>query len=231
MKQKIIFYSEVVYILSLVILSFAVSMISSTDFGLSMIVSPAFLVSEKFSFLTFGQAEYIVQGILFVLMCIILRKIRAVYFSSFATGFIYGLLLDMWRTVVPHFNPEITPAGSLPLAVRVVYFILGMILTSISIALCFRTYLCAQVYDFFVKAVCERYSLNSGKFKTVYDFVFLAVSVIMSLALFGRFVGVGIGTIVMALFNGTLINFFGRVLDRIFEYKPLFRKFSTHFEE
>lgn len=228
--KKITFHSELVYILSLVILSFAVAMTSTTDFGLSMIVAPAFLVSEKFSFLTFGQSEYIVQGILFILMCIILRKVRIVYFSSFATGFIYGLLLDMWRTVIPHFNPEITPAGSLPVAVRVVYFALGMILTTISIAMCFRTYLCAQVYDFFVKAVCEGYSLDSGKFKIGYDFVFLALSVIMSFAMFGKFVGIGVGTIIMTLFNGVLINFFGKVMDRIFEYKPVFRKFSTYFE-
>ena len=92
--KKITFYSELVYVSSLVILSFAVSMISATDFGLSMIVSPAYILSLKFPVLTFGQAEYVVQGILFVLFCILLKKIRAVYFVSFGTGFVYGLMLD-----------------------------------------------------------------------------------------------------------------------------------------
>lgn len=228
--KKITFYSELVYISALVLLSFAVSMISATDFGLSMIVSPAYILSLKFPVLTFGQAEYVVQGILFVLFCILLKKIRAVYFVSFGTGFVYGLMLDAWRLIIPHFNPEITAPGSLPLAIRIVYFILGMLLTSLSIAMCFRTYLYPQIYDFFVKGVSEKYSIDSGKFKTAYDFVFLIVSVVMSLLLFGKFVGVGIGTPVMAICNGFIITFFGKIMDKIFVYKPLFKKFSTYFE-
>lgn len=228
--KKITFYSELVYIVSLLILSFSVSMVSATDFGLSMIVSPSYLLSQKFTFLTFGQAEYVVQGILFILLCILMKRIKAVYFCSFATGFVYGLLLDMWRIVIPHFNPEITVPGSLPLWIKIIYFILGMCLTSLSIAMCFRTYLYPQVYDFFVKGVCEKYSLDQGKFKVANDMVYLAVSVAMSLLMFGKFVGVGIGTLVLALCNGVLIGFFGKVLDKIFVYKPVFKKFSTYFD-
>ena len=228
--KKITFYSELVYVLALIILSLAVSMISATDFGLSMIVSPAYILSLKFTFLTFGQAEYVVQGILFVAFCILMKKIRPIYFVSFGTGFIYGLMLDAWRLIIPHFNPEITPPGSLPMAIRVVYFILGMCLTAVSIAMCFRTYLYPQIYDLFVKGVSEKFSLDIGKFKIAYDFAFLVVSVVMSLVLFRGFEGIGVGTLILAVCNGVFINTAGKLMDKIFEYKPLFKKFSTYFE-
>ncbi len=228
--KKITFHSELLYVISLLILSFSVAMISATDFGLSMIVSPAYILSQKLGFLTFGQAEYVIQGVLFVVLCILIRKIKLIYFSSFLTGVFYGALLDMWRIVIPHFNPEITAPGSLPFAVRIVYFIVGICLTSLSIAMCFRTYLYPQVYDFFVKAVCEKYSLDRGKFKIINDLVFLIISVAMSLLLFGKFVGVGVGTLIMALLNGLLISFFGKILDKCFVYKPLLKKISTYFD-
>ncbi len=69
MKTKITVYSECTYLLSILALSFAVAMISATDLGLSMIVAPAYIISQKLTFLTFGQCEYILQGVLFVAFC------------------------------------------------------------------------------------------------------------------------------------------------------------------
>ena len=75
--KKIRLNDETVYISGAVILSLATAMLSAADFGLSVIVSPAYLVSLKSSFLTFGQAEYGVQGILFVILCCVMRQVKA----------------------------------------------------------------------------------------------------------------------------------------------------------
>ncbi|MCM1392620.1 MAG: hypothetical protein NC185_07580, partial [Ruminococcus sp.] len=80
--KKIKLSSELVYILSILFISFAVAMISSTNFGISMIVAPAYIISEKVSFLTFGQSEYVVQGLLYLVCRLLLEKIKLVYFSS-----------------------------------------------------------------------------------------------------------------------------------------------------
>ena len=42
--------------------------------------------------------------------------------------------------------------------------------------------------------------------------VFLAVSIILNLVLFGGFVGIGIGTVVTAIFNGPSISMFAHFL-------------------
>ena len=61
-KKKLKIPSEAVYILAVALLSLAVAMISAANFGVSMIVAPAYLLSLKLEFLTFGQAEYVIQA-------------------------------------------------------------------------------------------------------------------------------------------------------------------------
>ncbi|MBQ6018854.1 MAG: hypothetical protein IJL26_01625 [Clostridia bacterium] len=228
--KKIKISSEVDYILAILLLSLSVAMISCTDFGVSMIVAPAYILSQKVPFLTFGQSEYVLQGVLIIVFCILMRRVKLIYFSSFATGLVYGAALDLWRLVIPHFNPDITPPGSLPLWLKLLYFTVGMTATSLSIAMFFRTYLYPQVYDFFVKGVAEKFGLNRNKFKICYDAAFLVISCAMTLILFHKFVGVGVGTLVMTACNGVLIGLFGKLLDRFFVFEPRFKKFARYFE-
>ena len=106
MSRKIKISSEVTYFAAIVLLSLAVAILSTADFGISMIVAPAYLLSLKAGFLSFGQAEYVVQAIVFILLCIVLKRFRFVYFFSFVTCLIYGFVLDLWRKI-PFLNPEV----------------------------------------------------------------------------------------------------------------------------
>ncbi len=221
--------SELAYLIAIVLLSFAVTLLTSADFGISMIVAPAYLLSLKFPVFTFGQAEYVIQAGVFILLCIILRKFRLVYLSSFGTCLIYGFVLDLWRKI-PCFNPEITPTGSMALWLRIVMFVVGVLLTSFSVALFFKTYLYPQVYDFFVKAVSNRYNVKLSRLKTIVDLSCLTASVIMTFAFFGSITGIGWGTPVMALFNGTIIGFFSGLLDKAFDFQPTFPRFALLFD-
>ena len=228
-KKKLRIPSEIAYVIGIVLLSFSVAMIASADFGVSMIVAPAYILSLRFDFLTFGQSEYIVQALLFLLLCLLLRRVRLPYFFSFSTCLIYGAVLDLWRRVIPLFNPDITPPGSMRFPLRCVLLGVGMLLTALSVALFYRTYLYPQVYDFFVKAVCERYALDRTKFKICFDAGSLAVAIAMSLLFFRRFNGIGVGTLIMTGCNGVLIGLFGKMLDRFCAFPALFPKAEARF--
>ncbi len=229
--KKITVHSEIIYVIAHLILSLAVAMCAAADFGVSMVVAPAYILSLKLDgILTFGQAEYVVQGILFLILCLILRKIKLRFFCSFLTGVIYGAMLDFWRFIIPPLNPDITPAGSLSLPVNILLFIGGMVLTSLSVALIFRMYIYPQVVDFFVVAVSANFNLSRDKFKICADVTLFFLSVILSLVLFGTIKGIGVGTIVITALNGFMIAFFGKIFDRVFELKPLFPKFAKGFE-
>lgn len=228
-KKKLVLKSEAVYLTAIIILSFAVAILSVADFGLSMIVSPAYLLSVKSGKLTFGQAEYILQAALFLIFIIVMRKFKVVYLSSFITCLIYGFALDMWRKI-PCFNPSVVQSASVAVWVRIVAFIGGVVLTSFSIALFYKTYFYPQVYDFFVKGVSAKYGIKTAKFKTAFDVVMLVISVALSLILFKGFVGVKWGTLVMAAVNGTLIGWFLKLIDKVFVVEPIFKNFAAKFD-
>lgn len=227
--KKIKASSEVAYLAAIALLSLAVAILSAADFGISMIVAPAYLLSLKTGALTFGQAEYVIQAGVFIVLCVVLRKFKFVYLFSFVTCLIYGLVLDLWRKI-PCFNPTVTEPGSMDLWLRIVMFVVGVILTSFSVALFFKTYIYPQVYDFFVKAVSGKYGIKLSVLKTIVDLTCLTASVIMTFVFFGKIEGIGWGTLVMACLNGTIIGFFSKLLDKIFDFQPIFKKFAAAFE-
>ena len=228
--KKIKIYSEVVYIIAQLGLTFAVAVLAAADFGVSVVAAPAYIISARFNCFTFGEWSYIVQGVLFVAFCIAVKRIRPIYLVSFLTCVIYGYALDMWRAIIPLLNPEVTIPGSMDTWVRIVMFIIGELLTAFTVMLFLRSYIYPQVCDLFVKGVAQKYNFNQVKFKRVYDAVCLVVSVALSLVLLGSFVGVGWGTVVIALATGPLIGVFGKWYDKHVETVALFPKLEKMFE-
>lgn len=228
--MKKTFYAELSYILATIIIAFGVAVSAAADFGVSMVVAPAYILSLKVQALSFGQAEYAVQALLFIAFCIIMGKFKPVYLFSFFSCLIYGLVLDLIRALIPMLNPEICPPGSFPMGVRIVLFAASALITALAIALYVRSYIYCQVYDYFVKAVSEKKNIPFAKFKTGYDICSLTVACIMTFVFFGAFRGVGIGTVVLAFVNGSIIGAIGKWLDKHFEFKPALPKFASLFE-
>ena len=209
--------NEIVYLAGALVLSLSTAMLTAADFGLSVIVSPAYLVSMKIPFLTFGQAEYVVQGILFLVFCIAMRQIKPLYFGAFLSGVIYGFLLDLWRLLIPHFNPKIHMPGTLPLTIRMIYFIIGFFINAFGALLYFKNKYYPQVYEFFVKGISEKYQIELPRFKLRFDLSFFVLTLVLSFCLFHGLRGVGAGTVIMACLNGPLIGVYGRWFDRHFK--------------
>ncbi|MBE5787449.1 MAG: hypothetical protein E7324_07920 [Clostridiales bacterium] len=229
MQKKIPVSSELIYVLAILLMSFSVAMVTAADFGVSMIVAPAYILSLKVPGLSFGQSEYIVQGLLFLVMCLLMKKIRPLYLVSFVTCLIYGLALDAWRAILPPFNPSVTPPGSLPMGVRILLFAVATPLTALGVAMFFKAYFYPQVYDFFVKAVAERFRFPRARFKIAFDMLFLVLSVTLSLILFGGFKGIGAGTLITALINGLIIGAAEKMLDKYFVFQPAFPTLARRF--
>ena len=93
----------------------------------------------------------------------------------------------------------------------------------------FRSYISPEAYEVFVKELSVAKGYKIDKTKIVYDFASLFLSIVLSFVFFGlfRFEGIGIGTVIAAFVNGLLIGFYGKLLDKRFEFKDAlpFRKF------
>ena len=99
--------SEFIYISAILLLSFATNLMALANLGMSMIVSPAYILSQKIDLLSYGQAEYIVAGILFVIFCLVMRKFKMSYLSSFITGLLYATMADIWKMIIPLFHSSL----------------------------------------------------------------------------------------------------------------------------
>ena len=228
--KKIKLYSEITYLIAQLGLSLATAMMAAADFGVSMIVAPAYILSQRFRIFTFGQWNYILQGVLFIIFCLAIKKFRLIYVVSFATCLLYGTVIDMWRIVIPMLNPNITPPGSMDLWHRIFLFAAGELLAAFSIMLFFKTYIYPQVCDLFVKGVSKTYNINQTKFKIAYDTGCVIISIALSLITFKGFVGIKIGTILIAAVNGVLIGLLEKIYNKYIQTVPLFPKLKKQFD-
>lgn len=216
--KKAKFYTELSYIFGILILAFGTALVTKADFGLSMVVAPAYLLhlklSQYWSFITFGVAEYLFQAFLLVLLSLILKRFKISYLFSFVTAVLYGLALDGFI-----FLTDGIPANEIWL--RIILFAIGILSSTFGVSLFFHTYISPEAYEVFVKDLAQAKGFDLGKTKTVYDFSSCALSIIMSFSFFGlfQFEGINVGTIVTVFVNGALIGFFNKKLDKYFDFK------------
>lgn len=219
--KKHVFYTELAYVFGLIILALGTALMERADFGLSMVVAPAYLlhlkISEFLPFFTFGMAEYTFQAFLLILLFILMRRFKATYFFSFVTAVLYGFVLDGLMLLIN----LIPPFG---LVGRLIFYVVGLIFCSVGVSLFFHTYISPEAYELFVKELSAKYNINIHRFKTGYDITSCIVSIILSFVFFGlwHFEGVKLGTVICALVNGFVISLCTRFFEKHWEFKDRF---------
>ena len=219
MKGKRVFYCEWAYVAGIIILAFGTALMEKADFGMSMVVAPAYLIHLKVSqylpFFSFGVSEYVFQALLLVLLSLVMGKAKKSYLLSFATAFLYGTVLD----------GAIRMVGLLPWAGilwRGIFYIAGLVICSVGVALLLRTYLPPEAYELVVKEFSQKFQMTIGKTKTIYDCCSCLLGIVLSLVFFRGFIGVKWGTIVCAVINGWLIGRISVFLENHFVWKDAF---------
>ena len=223
--KKRVFYTELAYAVGLAILALGTALTVYGNFGISMVVAPAYILhlklSEIWPFFSFGVAEYAVQALILALMMLLLRKVRWTYLLSFVSAVLYGTILDGGGKLT-----ALLPADSM--ALRIIFYLLGVAMCVAGIALLFRSYFPPAVYELFVKELAKWLKKSVHVVKTVYDCTSCVLAVVLALVFFGKLEGVGIGTVVCAALNGLLIRLAGKGLDAAFTFTDGFpeRKIS-----
>ena len=215
--KKRVFYTELAYVFGLLFIALGVALMEKSDFGVSMVVAPAYVlyrwINPHWGFFSFGMAEYCFQALLLVAMSLALRRFRLSYLLSFATAFVYGLILDLFMLL----------AAFLPASMfwqRALLYLFGLLACALGVALMFHTYISPEVYELVVKEVSARFGLEISRFKTFYDLSSCALAVVLSFIAFGfgSFVGVRLGTVLCALVNGWTIGRFSALLEKKFTF-------------
>ena len=223
---------ELLWLLGIIFVAFGVAICSKADLGVSMIAAPAFVIQEALSGLwgglSVGMTEYLIQGLLLLLLCLVIRRFRWHYLLAFAVAVVYGYTLNLFLWLMGGISFD-------TVWLRWVMLIVGDLLTGFGVACFFRTYMPLQVYELFVAEISSRFGWKIGKVKWTFDVSLLAISLILALTLFGdvltfdwttigysSFHSIGLGTLVTTALNSPIITMMGKLLDLIFDPTPLF---------
>lgn len=232
--KKISKASELLWIFGTVSVALGVSICSKADLGVSMIAAPAFVIYEAIAHLnenlSVGMTEYIIQGILLLIMCVAVRRFNWRYLLAFAVAVIYGYTLNFFLWLL----------GSIELNTvwqRWVMLLVGDCVTAFGVACFFRTYMPLQVYELFVAEIADKFNISITKVKSGFDISLLLLSVILAFTLFGdykefnwsaigytSFHSIGLGTLVTTVINSPIISLMGKLIDKIFDPSPRFTK-------
>jgi len=211
--KKATFYTELAYLFGIAGLALGTAFMEKANMGISMVVAPAYLIYLKLSmvwtFVTFGMAEYTLQVFLLIIMIAVLRKFKASYLFSFVTAIIYGFALDGCMALIADTDTSF-------FAARIAFYIIGLVLCAVGVALIFHTYIAPEVYELFVKEVSIKMHSNINHFKLGYDCLSCLIGIILSFLFFGlfQFEGVKLGTIICALINGKIIGIISHLMEK-----------------
>ena len=226
--------NEVLWLLGTIFVALGVSICSKADLGVSMIAAPPFVIFDAIKslspLLSVGVVEYIVQGVLLIVLCVIVRRFNWRFLLAFAVAVLYGYTLDLFIWLLSGIVP-----GSI--AMRYVMLIIGDTITAFGVACFFRTYMPLQVYELFVAEIATKFNLTITKVKAAFDISLLVISVILALTLFGdvktfdwstiyysSYHSIGIGTLITTIINSPLIKLMGKLIDKIFDQSARFTK-------
>lgn len=131
--MKRTFYTEAAYVIGLITLALGTAFMERANFGMSMVVAPAYLiylkVSDYLNWFSFGMAEYCFQTFLIIVLAIVLHRFKRKYLFSFITALIYGSVLDVMMNAV-----NLIPGNGI--LQRIVCYSVGLIICAIGYLSC-----------------------------------------------------------------------------------------------
>lgn len=220
-NKKLKVSKELMFVLGMIIMPFAITLCTKANLGLSMIAAPTYIISEKIP-LTYGQTEYIFQALVLVIMALIVGKFKWVYLTSFLSALVYGTILDFFIWCLRDF--EVTQLWA-----RIIVFAFGVVFTAVGVALLMNTYLPPCAYDYLVREVVEERRLELQKVKIINDVTYFVLAVALTLVLHHGFVGITWGTLVIVAVNGNLISALNKLLNKKLEFFTRFPKLENIF--
>jgi len=197
--MKIKVYKLLSFILGLMSLSLGVVLVVKSNFGISVVTSSSYIYSERFKALSLGQWTYIIQGVIFLLTIVVVKKLKLKYLLSFIVGYLFGEAVDFWVILWDSVN-------NTDLYFKIMLYVFGTLATAIGVSLFIRSKYPVIPFDNFVKEISEVKNINFGMCKMYFDFVMLTFSVISSFLFFKTLIAVHIGTLISAFVIGPLIK-------------------------
>lgn len=211
----IVLYNEVAYFLALTILAASVNLTILSGWGAPLGTSLFYVLNLWISRLSIGQWSWVMQALWLITLILIVQQIHIRYFLSFFSAVLYGVALDVTKNFFTMLTID-------TFWERFLCFGVGFILIGLGVQVFMKCNMPLVVYDLIAKEVTKVKHFKLGVVKTVLDVATLSMTAGIGLLIFGRLVGLGIGTVIIAFCTGAYLQSIDGFIDRTFEFRPLF---------
>lgn len=184
--------------LGIILDAMGVALITKSDFGVSAVSSVAYTLSCVSTDFSFGVWSYIYQFILFIIMCIIVKKCSIAYIISFAIAVFFGYTLDICRMCIRSF-PVLMWA-------RYLYFFIGTAVLITGVSFLMISDLPIMPQDLFTRELSSYFKIPFKVVKTAFDLACVCISLALGLFMSGKVMGIGPGTLVNAFIIGVCVD-------------------------
>lgn len=214
--MKIIGLRYFFFALGIFINSFGVAFVTKSDLGTSQISSVPYVLSLAFPDYTFGMTTFIFNVLFIIIQIIILRRdFHPIQFLQVFANILFSFFIDVSMNWLAFFQPETFIA-------KFISLIIGCMILAIGICIEVAPNVIVVPGEGVVRALALAIALKKpqikfGTVKIYFDITLIVIACILSFIFFGELNGIGIGTIISALFVGKCIN----IVNKYF-------KFLTH---
>lgn len=199
------------YFIGLNLIAFAVVLNIRYNLGVAAFSSVMYSISKIYH-ISLGTASIICYLLFVLIQCLLSKKITIPYLLEIPLSFAFGWLINLYDYIIPELY--------FPIIVILILFVLTMFITSLGVYLSVKTDLVLTPTDGIVKTIAEVFSLPFSLVKNSFDISLVIITITLCLINKTPFYGIGIGTILTALFIGRIIKIFEKHLPITFKKNP-----------
>jgi uncharacterized membrane protein YczE len=214
--KKVIVFREPLFATAMLLVSAGVTLMVRSGFGISVASSVPYVFSLYFTQLSFGIWTFVSYAVVILLLIVLIRHFEWLYLISFGISFLVSLLIDLFKYFWS-FLPEQT-------LLLILYYFMGWLCLSLGIASFIKSELPPTPYELFIRDLAKFKNISFARSKTLFDLGCLTISLLFITFFLKRLTGIGVGTVVAGLLNGTLIGFWLRLMNRHFSMRSLRRE-------
>lgn len=202
-SKKELLRRYIIFGISLLIISFGISIITRSNLGTSPISSVPYVASLNTPY-TMGSYFFVFTIFLICIQMLLLgikgikeRKVELL--MQFPVAFFLSVFTDLTMWILHDFSPELY-------YIRIISLIIGCMVLAIGICLEVIADVTMISAEYTIQFAVMRFKKDFGVIKVIFDVSLVMLAIICSLALSGHIEGVREGTIIAALITGPFVR-------------------------
>lgn len=205
MNTKYIIKNYIQLFIGLFIIALGIALSIKADLGTSPISCVPYVLSIELS-KTVGTLTFLFNAFLVILQVILLKSnFPRKQYLQLIIALIFGIFTDAALFILGFVNPITLTQRWITLIISCFTIALGVIIEVNADAV----YIAA---DGLVIAIRKITHIEFGKIKTCMDVTLVLTAFILSYIFFGKFIGVGLGTIAAAILVGYIVRFYNKII-------------------